>query len=504
MPNENKILLNFDEDCETFFINSLHGDYEDLAQKACAYLEKHYKDNVGDILFNVFCQSSLTPSRVFTTKVEKYYQTVENGIPVDYSDNKYLRSGKISQEDHGVCITGVWIEHCKKIGITPWLSFRMNDHHCWQDETSSLRSDFYYEAKKNGWLLGEKYRSSQNDFDYGVPEVREKMLAYIKEQLTAFDVYGIELDFMREPKCVKFYDDPHACDHINEFLVRTKEIVEECTALHGHPVKIAVRLPRDMALCKTLGFDVTHWAKEGLIDVVIPSSHWPGVDTGMPIATWHKALSPYGVEVYACMEMNLPNSLYVDLEVAKAHTAQYQPQGSARTYVFNLYHPHLDYVNALGIWAIPAPTAEELAELWSTCGDIEKCLRGTRRHILTEESPAFDYLHPQWKPLPALVGDGTDFEVQTGVISQDAALTLFLGVTPESAEALTVLVNGVACKKCTDNARAHVLKNPEIDPNSIRAFRVPASACNDITQNIHITAAQQTEIFYLELMVDEK
>ena len=504
MPNENKILLNFDEDCETFFINSLHGEYEDLAQKACTYLEKHYKGNVGDILFNVFCQSSLTPSRVFTTKLEKYYQTVENGIPVDYSGNKYLRASKISQEDHGVCITGVWIEHCKKIGVNPWLSFRMNDHHCWQDDTSSLRSDFYYEAKRNGWLLGEKYRSSQNDFDYGVPEVREKMLAYIEEQLTAFDVFGIELDFMREPKCVRFYDYPHACDHLNEFLAQTKKIAEEYAALHGHPIKIAVRLPRDTELCKTLGFDVLYWTKHKLIDVAIPSSHWPGVDTGMPIAAWHEALSPYGIEVYACMEMNLPHKLYVDLEVAKAHTAQYHPQGSKRTYVYNLYHPHLDYVNDLGIWALPAPTAEELAKLWSTCGDVEKCLQGMRRHILTEESPAFDYLRPHWKPLPAMVGNGVDFEVQTGVISPNAALTLFLGVNAQQAGELTAFINGAPCEKCTPDASAHVLKNPEIDPASIHAFRVPAAACRGITQNICITANTQAEIFYLELMVNEK
>ena len=155
MASENKILLNFDEDCEAFFVNSLNGEYEDLAEKARAYLEKYYKGNVGDILFNVFCQSSLTPSRVFTTKLEKYHQRVENGIPVDYSGNAYLRASKISLEDHNVCITGVWIEHCQRIGINPWLSFRMNDHHCWADETSALRSDFYYEAKEKGWLLGE-------------------------------------------------------------------------------------------------------------------------------------------------------------------------------------------------------------------------------------------------------------------------------------------------------------------------------------------------------------
>ena len=436
------------------------------------------------------------------SRAQKCLQKSENGITVDYAAHPYLRPSKIAT-DKGFCLTKTWIDHCHKIGINPWLSIRMNDQHRWDEETNFLRSDFYYEAKRNGWLLGEKYRSSQNNFDYGVPAVREKMLAYIEEQLTAFDVCGIELDFMREPKCVRFYDDPHACDHLNEFLTRTKQLAKKAAVLHGHPIKIAVRLPRDMALCKTLGFDVAYWAKEGLIDVTIPSSHWVGVDTSMPIAAWHEALSPHGVEVYACMEMNLPNKLYVDLEVAKAHTAQYHPQGSTRTYVYNLYHPHLDYVNDLGIWAIPAPTADELTALWSTCGDVEKCLRGTRRHILTEESPAYDYLHPQWKPLPKTVGDGVDFEVQTGVISQNAALTLFLGIDPADTEALTVLLNGEPCEKCADNHRAHVLKNPEIDPNSIRAFRVPATACHGIAQNVHVTANRQTEIFYLELMVEE-
>ena len=39
MENENKILLNFDIDYEAFFMNSLNGEYEDLAEKARTYLE---------------------------------------------------------------------------------------------------------------------------------------------------------------------------------------------------------------------------------------------------------------------------------------------------------------------------------------------------------------------------------------------------------------------------------------------------------------------------------
>lgn len=504
MANEQTIVLNFDCDYEVFFINSLNGNYDDLEQKAIAYLEKHYIGNVGDILFNVFCQTSVTPSKVFMSRAQKCLQKEENGIAVDYSTHKSLLPSKIAH-DRGVCITRIWIEHCKKIGINPWLSFRMNDQHCVGEDTAFLRSDFFYEAKENGWMLGEKYLYSKNNFDYGVPEVREKMLAYIKEQLTAFDVFGVELDFMREPKCVRFYDDPNACDHLNEFLFRTKQIVQECAIIHGHPIKIAVRLPRDISFCKILGFDVIHWAKNRLIDVAIPSSHWQGVDTGMPIARWSEAMSPYGAEVYACMEMNLPNKLYVDTEIAKAHTAQYYPQGSKRTYVYNLYHPYLDYVNELGLWAIPAPTAEELRELWSTCGDIKKCLCGTRRHILTQESPAYDNLMPYWKPLPAMIGDGVSFEVQTGIISQNAELTLFLGINGyDNDGALTVLVNGTPCEKYIGGARAHILKNPQIAPESIFAFRIPATACCGITQNIRVSSKTQAEIFYLELLVDEK
>ena len=139
MENENGILLNFDVDYEAFFISSLNGKYEDLAEKARTYLEKHYKGNVSDILFNVFCQSSLTPSKVFTTRVQKCLQRMENGIAVNYEDHPYLRPSKIAS-DRGVCLTEIWIDHCNKIGIRPWLSFRMNDHHGWQEQTSFLRS----------------------------------------------------------------------------------------------------------------------------------------------------------------------------------------------------------------------------------------------------------------------------------------------------------------------------------------------------------------------------
>ena len=35
-------------------------------------------------------------------------------------------------------------------------------------------------------------------------EVRESMLAYLREQLSRYDVYGLELDFLREYHCFRY------------------------------------------------------------------------------------------------------------------------------------------------------------------------------------------------------------------------------------------------------------------------------------------------------------
>lgn len=500
---DKRILLNFDVDYEYFFVKSLGGNYGDIAQKAIAYFDRIYRDKgIGDILFNVFCQSSLTPSRVFTTRAEKYHVKQENGIAVDYTEQEYLAASKLLQEDLGINLTALWMQRCREVGIHPWLSVRMNDHHCQYEQTNFLRSDFFYEAQKNGWLLGKKYRSSFNDYDYGVPEVRAQMLAYIKEQLTAFDVFGLELDYMREPKCVRFYDDPHACDVMTAFMEQVKEVVRACEALHGHRIQIAVRMPRDIETCRLIGFDVAEWARRGLVDAVSPTSHWPGVDTDMPIAAWCKALDPYGVDVWAGMEMNLPHKLYVDTEVAKAFTAQYHAQGSKRTYIYNLYHPALEYINELDMWAIPAPTEQQLLQTWGTCGDVAKCARGVRRHIVTEESPAFNDLKPTWRPLPRALGEGFAITLQTGEIAAEAQVTLYVGVKP--AAHVTVCVNGVPCARDFGNTGAHILQNKEIDPQTVAAFAVPRSACRGTAQEAFIAGDADAELFYVELMIDAK
>ena len=46
-------------------------------------------------------------------------------------------------ETYGCCLQKVWIEALREIGITPWISVRMNDIHEASAEDSILFSDFF-------------------------------------------------------------------------------------------------------------------------------------------------------------------------------------------------------------------------------------------------------------------------------------------------------------------------------------------------------------------------
>ena len=499
---DNTVLLNWDGDCEYFFLKNLE-NWEDLPGKAAAYLDTYYKDQgIGDILFNIFAQNSVTPSCVFTDRATKFLQKEENGIGVDYSENKMLGLVYKAQQEYSFEPIHFWVTHCKKIGIRPWISIRMNDNHYRDDETGWIRSDFFYEALEKGWFLGKKYRSSYRNFNYAVPEVRQKMLDYIEEQLNAYDVYGIELDFMREPKCVPYYDDLHCHRHLTAFMGEVRAITEKVAKKWGHPIKIAARVPRDPELCRKIGFDTEAWAKNGCVDAVSPAGHWLCNDTDMPIKAWADLLHPYGVEVWAGMEMNLPQNICISAETAKAHTAQYAAQGSARTHIYNLYHPYLSYITDAGIWH-KTPSVAEIQAVWQVAGDVEKCRKGIRRHVLTEESGGFHDIKERWCPLPVKIGEGVRFSVPTGPLKSTDKVRLFVGIQNTCPGDLTVTLNGNICPYSDFGMDANLcIHNPTVKPHTVLAYTASPQDASPIAQTVSISGNPDGIITYIEIKIE--
>ena len=66
---------------------------------------------------------------------------------------------------------------------------------------------------------------------------------------------------------------------MNGFIRSFKYIVKQAEEKFGHPIRITVRLTRDIDQSLRFGFDARTWAKEGLVDMIVPSPRWSNVDT---------------------------------------------------------------------------------------------------------------------------------------------------------------------------------------------------------------------------------
>lgn len=418
--------------CTPFF-NSV-AESESFSEELLYPLVDMYRDTfVTDILFCIFGQYSAVDSSVWTTYADKYLQTEAEGKPVDYKE-KYHGIYKINKE-YGVDPYAVWFRRCWDIGIHPWISLRMNDCH----HNDFLKSEFYYEAKKNGWMIGEDYGYFAECFDYSVEIVREKMLSYLKEQLLRYDVFGVELDFMRDIYCFDYLhaDMTQCVGMMNDFMREAKKIVTEAEEMRKHPIQIAVRLNRDIDQSLAFGFDARTWAKEALLDVVIPSPRWAHVDGEIPYDVWKRELP--GMEIPGCMETLLTNENglgFMTAESARGLAAGMLSSGADGIYLFNYFGQNF------------VRNPERDREVHRTCGTLEEIYRHPVRCVLRGQ----EYL-PMPKgceisnPLPLSLKSGERgvLSLRTGEIPPHKKITLILGLDGGDISQLSVRFNQQPC-----------------------------------------------------------
>ncbi len=390
------------------------------------FVDQYGGTQITDILFNIFCQYSATDSAIWTTYADKYAQKTENGLPVDYTD-RYGAITKLNRE-YGIDPYAVWIARTKEMGMRPWISVRMNDCHDYNKETSMLHSSFFYEEKAKGHLL-----SYGNMFDYALPEVRKKMLGYIDEQLNRYDIYGIELDFQREIRCFDLNKTPNRCDIMNGFIREVKRIVDKAAKKWGHKINIAARLSRDLAQSKAFGFDAVTWAREALIDLIVPTPRWATCDDDMPISDWKAALP--GVSVIAGLEVLANRRTYdapITAPLARALSAKYLSQGSDGIYLYNYFLGQNDALD------------RTFKEVFTTCGSLETALQKPMRYVVMWQDTTPPGFTP-YQPLPlTLPADGSEqtLDLDLGILPKAYSCTLTLGIDGGNAEALEVIVNG--------------------------------------------------------------
>ena len=444
---KNRLLINADDSHWWGFWNELAkaGKFDD--ESLNEYVMNYADSGVTDLLFNIFCQSSDTPSEVFTFRGDLYGQTQQHGNPVDYSNYYGLNAFYNGQKKD---IFAVWIAKCREVGIRPWLTLRMNDCHDPDEETSQLRGELFYTAEENGWVIGEEYGYYRHCVDYAVPEIRQMMLDYTKEQLLRYDVDALELDFMREIYCFDYKNEneDEIVEIMNGYMRDTAAIVREAEAKWGHDIELSVRMMRDIDQCRAYGFDVAAWCGQGLVDSVTVTPRFSSNDSAMPLADW-KARCP-GVKIFAGVETLVNTNAWgccASAEVVRGYGAQYLTAGADGLYLFN-------YMTS------PPGIGEREKEVYDTCGSLTEILKHSRRHVVTYQDTVPDGWEP-YDPLPLKLkkNEPGTLEIETGAIPDGAAVTVVLGFEKALSDeaALTVKANGVLCEakgKTEANGRA--------------------------------------------------
>ena len=370
-----------------------------------SYLSK-YEGAITDVLIGVLEQTTIIPSKYLMWRGEKAIQKTENGVPVDYSNMMHLYK---AYAEYGVDGVQIFIEQMNKLGIRPWITLRMNDVHFGGDETAFLRPDIYYEAKAAGEMVGRDYAYYATAHNFKYPRYRTALLGFIGEILEKYDMFGLELDFMRDIYCFDYLGDPDGIQEIMlDFMREVKRMALEAEKRIGHDLKISIRTCRDPEDAYIFGFDIKKMADEGLIDVVVATPRWGSTDSGIPIRKWKKLLGDSvaiigGIEILngypAARAINSP-------ENAKAYAAAFYEQGADGIY-FNNHEYYTDHNRAS--WRV----------------NRESCYEGRRDFVVTYQDCA-PYMTMAYKPLPHRILVNTAFPLEIGKVKSTDKVTLLL------------------------------------------------------------------------------
>lgn len=279
------------------------------------------------------------------SKYGRYFGDDLNGtLPYADSATKQLwqlaGQGVRNLQAEGTDVIKASLERAKMHGMETFISFRMNDLH-FADTASGNRAtfpDFWFEHPEywthdttQGWHSGQA-------FDFSYPEVRQHKLNIIKEQLERYDMIdGYELDFMRFIVLFKTGEGREKAPLITEMVREIKHTIDSLSAVRGHKILLAVRVPVTVEGALDKGLDVKQWADEGLIDFVTIGVHWRG-DTGIPVAKFRKEFGHNEIPLYASIDDGgyLPREFYSD-GMYRGMASHILGEGADGVYLFNYY-----------------------------------------------------------------------------------------------------------------------------------------------------------------------
>ena len=130
-----------------------------------SYIHMYRGSGVTDLLLNVGCQLSMTPSEVWETAAERSLLTEVDGEAISFENTPAeMVRGMLAE---GLDLYAILVDECRREGIRAHLSFRMNDLHANRYVSKSggtVQSDFTHRARERG-LTRTNHRECAGYYD---------------------------------------------------------------------------------------------------------------------------------------------------------------------------------------------------------------------------------------------------------------------------------------------------------------------------------------------------
>ena len=419
-PGDGKILMvNEDNDC--FF----HHDPKEMTREGLlAYVDAMIGGGrVTDMAFCPCGQPANYDSKVW----EPVWKRLEDPALADFFANEHRRRWPENcrrLHEAGLDPYRVWGDRCSEKGVRFWLSMRMNDVHFMTHRTmTGLRSVRFAREHSDLWRVpdapvGGEWKTRA--LNYAKPEAYRYSLAMAKELLERYRPDGLELDWMR-----------YVC-HLTPGREREEahvltQFMRDVKALAG-AAKIGVRLPSRYAQAEALGYEPAVWAKEGLVDVIVPCNK-DATDFETDVAEWRMHCP--GVTILPGMDRldcTHDERIYGDMAAYRGFADAMARKGADGLYLFN---------------AIYAPCRQEI---WTKGLDAHSRQGRAKRYVATYPDAAPDDVpEASLCQLPRRLADGVRLTVECGSAEGTRASFVFGFDSPEApTDGLRVRLNGQA------------------------------------------------------------
>jgi len=394
---------------------------------------------------------------------------------------RWMSNAKLLDE-RGLDPYAVWIARCREKGISPWLSMRMNDVHNADDVTSYIHSRFWIDHPEY-WRVPGGAGWTDRAFDYGIPEVREHHMKFIRELLERYDPDGLELDWMRFGYHFKPGSEAEGRAVLTQFMRDVRALTRDWSAKRWHTIQLGARVPTTPESAYGLGMDAQAWVREGLIDMLVPTPFWATTDFDIPVEQWRKELSGApnvvlapGAEIllraYPGAEA-IPN----DITSIRGFAASCLDRGADQIYTFN----YMDPAPMTGGPEAYRMLLEQGLDLWLVTSL-------PRRHPVTYRDTVAPGMS-NGAQLPADARNGVEFKIHIGPAPRQGEARFVAGLAVKDAVAdarFEAMINGVPCESLPD------LENPGQFPGAARTvqFQCPLDSLKD---GYNIVAIRQTD-----------